>query len=131
MADIPELDDEKIEFLVGLVYTVTAAASIGAGEVSMFGIDLMQQVQTINDGMFVIDLATIGSGLALIYVWFTNRPTIGNMELIYQIVIGGSVLLLFWGSYDPGFAADMDFSVQIGLIGLSLAGYWGLAHDDG
>ena len=122
------LTDERVEFLVGLLYTLTAMASIGGGTM-LFGYDLLTEVQTFMDGQIVIDYATIGSVFALGYVWFLNRPSIGRLGPTYQAAIAGAVILIGLGAYDPAFAASRGMELQLLLLGVSLAGYWTIANN--
>lgn len=119
--------DKKVEFVIGLVYTITAAASIGAGEFSVFGIEMLDALHT---GMgFTLDFATVGSIIALGHVWWANRPDLSRMGRAYQVVVLATVALVAWGSWDPAFAGGEDIIVQFVLVSVSLAGYWAMAHN--
>lgn len=119
--------DEKLEFLVALVFTITAAASVGAGEFSVFGVDLLDQIHT--GGGFVLDYATLGSIISVGIVWFYNRTSPTDLDPEYQFVVLAMLAMIGYGSYEPAFAAGQELAVQLVLVSVSIAGYWAIAHE--
>lgn len=118
--------DEKMEFVIGLLFTVTAAASLGSGEFIILGVDLLEPLHT---GMgFTLDYATVGSLIAVGWVWFSNRTNPSDLPREYQALVAVTVGLIVYGSYEPAFAEGMEIAVQLVLLSISLAGYWVLAH---
>jgi hypothetical protein len=122
--------DERIEGLVGILFGLTAAASIGIGEISLFGVDLLESLVTL--GPLTIDYATVGSLVALIvgYLEFENGQTdVSMMEPVEKYLALGAVALVIYGSYKPAFWDGQALVVQLAGMAVSIAGYWALAYN--
>lgn len=124
------VNQERLEVLFGIAFTVTAAASYGAADVSFLGQDLLNVLTEI--GPFTLDIATAVSVVAILvgFYEFGNGVTdIGGMAEFEQAAAAGTVLLTVYGSTDPQFVEGESAIVQLGLIGVSLAGYWALSRN--
>lgn len=118
--------DEKAELAVAIIYTLTAAASV-TGSTMIAGVDLLQPLTTAWE--LTVDYATIGSAVALLVVWWYNRPQITQMDSVYQVVSVATVGLVVYGSFSPAYGADWAIWQQLIPISVSLAGYWALADN--
>ena len=128
---IGPFDEEWIDTIVSIVYTVTAAVSVGVMSVSIFGIDLLEPLTTVELGgrSWTLDFATLGSIAALGVVWWVNRPSIGRLDTTYQMLLLATVVLVAWGSYDPQFLADQSELIQLGAVGVQMGGYWTMGQN--
>lgn len=124
---------ERAEALLGIGYTVTAAASIGAvSNFSVAGYDILATLTTA--GPFVLDVATVVSLAAVIVAFIELGPggsttDISGLETGYQAAILATLGLTAYGSANPAFAASEAVPVQFALLGVSVAGYWALAYN--
>jgi hypothetical protein len=115
---------------VSIVYTVTAAVSVGLMSVSIFGVDLLEPLTTIEVGPgFTIDYATLGSIAALGTVWWVNRPQFGRLDGTYQLLLAATVGLVAWGAYEPQFLADQNELIQMAAVGIQMGGYWAIGQN--
>lgn len=120
---------ERMEVLFGIAFTVTAAASYGAADVSFLGQDLLRVLTEI--GPFTLDIATGVSVVAILVAFyeFGGVTDIQGMDEFEQAATLGTLALTLYGSTNPEFVAGESAVIQLGLIGVSLAGYWALARN--
>lgn len=124
---------ERFEAAIGILYTVTAAVSIGAlSGFTAFGFGILDVIETV--GPFTLDIATAVSVLAILVAYIELGPgsavtDISGMETGYQLAAGATIGLTAYGSIDPGFALGQSAVVQFLLLGVSVFGYWALAYN--
>lgn len=121
--------NERVEALFGVAFVLSAAASLGVAAVEVFDVELLTVLTEV--GPLTIDYATAVSVAAIAVAFYEQGGGVtdfGAMEPIYLYSVIAMVGLTAWGAYDPGFAANQDVPVQLGLLAVTIMGYWGLAH---
>lgn len=128
---IGPFEEEWIDTLVSIAFTITAAVSVGLMTVTIGGVELLEPITTLDLGgsSVTLDYATLGSLVALGVVWFVNRPDVGQLDETYQALLVATVGLVAWGAYDPQFLADQSELIQILAVGVQLAGYWAVGQN--
>lgn len=128
---IGPFEEEWIDTLVSIAFTITAAVSVGLMTVTIGGVELLEPITTVDLGgsTVTLDYATLGSVAALGIVWYANRPDIGQLDETYQALLVATVGLVAWGAYDPGFLSGQSELIQILVVGVQLAGYWAVGQN--
>lgn len=124
------VNQERLEVVFGIAFTVTAAASYGAADVSFLGQDLLNVLTTA--GPFTVDIATVVSGIAILVAFYEfgdGITDISRMAQFEQAAAAGTIALSVYGSVNPQFVEGESALIQLGLIGVSLAGYWALSRN--
>jgi hypothetical protein len=122
--------NERIEAVVGIVFAITAAASLGIGDITLFGVYLLEPLAEV--GPATLDWATAGSVVALVVGYLEigdGNTDFDAMEPLYIYLALGTVALTAYGSYQPGFAEGQPLAIQLAVLAISVAGYWALAHN--
>jgi hypothetical protein len=121
---------ERVEVIFGIAFTVSAAASFGAADISFLGQDLLTVLTEI--GPFTLDYATVVSLAAILvgyYEFGGGVTSVSSMEQFEQAAAAGTVVLTAYGAANPAFVEGESALIQLGLVGVSLAGYWALARN--
>jgi len=124
-------EEEWIDTIFSIAYTITAAVSVGLMSVSLMGVDLLEPLTTVEfaGSSWTLDYATLGSLIAIGVVWYVNRPRIGALDQTYQLLIAATIALVAWGAYDPQFLSDQSELLQAGAVGVQMAGYWAIGQN--
>jgi hypothetical protein len=123
---------QEEDVLLGPIFTLAAASSIGLADVQLLGIKF-SEVATSYGG---VDLtyAAIIAVLTLALGWLINTASTDDMSNEEKVFLGGAVGLIGLGIVAPGIVDEYVSSnvvVSLAALGIETGGFWAVAYQGG
>ncbi len=117
-----------IHLLLGAVYTLGAAASLGQADGTLLGVELLGQATEI--GGYALTNYNVGQIVALGGAWAIAQPSWSSMDGLERGLVGVAVVAILVSILSPETLHDLaaEASIALILLGIKTGGYWAIAH---
>lgn len=123
------MGNNQIDVVLGGLFTVSAATTLGIADVTLFDQSLSEVLATI--GGFDITYAVMVSLLVLAGAWLVNKPRLDMLSQEQKLLVGGTVAVVGASVVAPSLLDPVTSSVALALValGIEAGGFWAIAQE--
>jgi len=123
------MDEEYVDLLFAVLYTVGAAAGLGHADAQLFGLVLADTLTTL--GGYEIMNHHAMTIVGIVGAWAINQPSWSRLDGTRKLLVGLSVGTIGVSIISPETLQSnvSSMSMALAVLGLQTGGYWALANN--